>query len=429
MVSRGEFILQISVKIAVIGPKELVNRVQNEGKNIPGIILLSLPYTNENQAASLAQSIDSQVDVILFTGPVPYLIAKDTKDYWNASLLHINYGGSGLYRVLFQMFRDKPVSEREHQISVDFLNRDEVSEAIEELDISHLHFQFLESKPVYSSDLIVQRHLQLWKEGKVNGVITCIYSVYERLQQTGVPSYCVLPTRSAMKSALKTAFQIGRSKTFESNQIATCLVSIKEVENKEKTLKLLTETLLTAGQKMADGTVLFYTTKALVFSLTEGFQKTPVLLSGVDKLRIGVGVGKTASEAKDRAHSSLLKSRLEDGNTLFIIGDNNTVLQIKSQETTGRLEYDSRTFDDTMRQVAEETGLSIATLSKLQYITRMLDTDVVTAVELSTQLNITLRSARRIIKTLIDVGFAKVVGEEQPITRGRPRQVYKLLLP
>lgn len=421
--------MQITVKAAVIGPQQLVNRVLEEGSNFSEITLLSLPYTNEGEAAGLAQAIDSQVDVILFTGPVPYRIAKDAKDSWNASLLHINYGGSGLYRVLFQMFRDKPAADHFAKVSVDFLHPDEVEEAVVELDINNLDFFFLEPDPGYSSELIVQNHLKQWKAGRVNAAITCIYSVFERLRQMDVPAYCVLPTRAAIKSALKTAFEIGRSKTFEHNQIAACLVHAETINNSDKTFKLLSDALLTSGQPLPDGTILFYTTKALIFSLTEGYRKMPDIFASHEELALGIGIGRTATEAKVRAQAALLKNRHENVKHLYIIGDSNLVLQIKRIRTAGRLEYNSRSFDDTLRKVAEESGLSIATLSKLQYITRVMDTDVITAAELSSQLNITLRSARRIMKTLIDVGFAKVVGEEQPITRGRPRQVYKLFLP
>ena len=52
--------------------------------------------------------------------------------------------------------------------------------------------------------------------------------------------------------------------------------------------------------------------------------------------------------------------------------------------------------------------------------------DTITANDIAEVLNITLRSARRILNSLNESGIASLIGKEQPAGRGRPRQVYKI---
>ena len=59
---------------------------------------------------------------------------------------------------------------------------------------------------------------------------------------------------------------------------------------------------------------------------------------------------------------------------------------------------------------------------------RKLSSEVISSQELAQYMQITQRSARRILTELEEKGFAEIVAEEKPYMRGRPRKVYKILL-
>lgn len=419
------------VKVAIIGPIEIVRRVKEEGKKFPELDLVDLAYTNEYEALNIATRISQQVDVILFTGPVPYMIAREHEDALKTLLMYINYGGTGLYRVLFQMTKDGFMQGGgENRFSIDFLNKEEVIAAFEELDLDYSQMHMLELKKTMTSEKIVEHHVRLWQNGSAQCVITCLYSVYKKLKEMDIPAYCIVPTRLDIQSSLQLAQAKGKEKTSDYNQIAVCLLSFDangEKEEKDKLLAVISETLQTSWQVTDDEAFLFYTTKGFVFTLTNGFTQVPYFMAENScDLFMGVGIGDTAIEAANRAQNALAKSKHEDGNKLYIVKNDNAVIRVDKEEENGLLKYQSRAYDDMLRNIAAETGLSISTLSKIQYVSKALSKRDVSAEELSRQLNITIRSTRRILNSLVIKGYAEVTGGEQPLHRGRPRQIFRL---
>ncbi|MDD1368253.1 hypothetical protein PTB13_09285, partial [Bacillus sp. MHSD17] len=49
--------------------------------------------------------------------------------------------------------------------------------------------------------------------------------------------------------------------------------------------------------------------------------------------------------------------------------------------------------------------------------------------DLSEYLQVTRRSTERLLKKLVDYGYAHICGEEMPYQQGRPRAIYELNLP
>ena len=81
-----------------------------------------------------------------------------------------------------------------------------------------------------------------------------------------------------------------------------------------------------------------------------------------------------------------------------------------------------------LQEIGRTTSVSVATLSRLASVWKKNRQPGISAQELAAQLQILPRSARRILTELERTGLAKVIGEELPGPRGRPRKTYKLLL-
>ena len=63
---------------------------------------------------------------------------------------------------------------------------------------------------------------------------------------------------------------------------------------------------------------------------------------------------------------------------------------------------------------------------KLRAILRRKNINEFTAHELANMMGITVRSAHRIILKWMDAGIISVIGTEKLLSRGRPRQVFRL---
>lgn len=75
---------------------------------------------------------------------------------------------------------------------------------------------------------------------------------------------------------------------------------------------------------------------------------------------------------------------------------------------------------------AEKAGMSASYMSKLMARIAKHNKMDYTAQELATTLNITLRSANRILLKWTDAGLVTIVGEEKVSYKGRPRRIFHL---
>ena len=90
------------------------------------------------------------------------------------------------------------------------------------------------------------------------------------------------------------------------------------------------------------------------------------------------------------------------------------------------LAYESASLESEVQSMARKTGLSTTYISKLINLTKKLDTDLVDSKKLAELLKVTERSARRILKKLVDAGYAVVATSSQQNAVGRPLLIYKI---
>ena len=145
------------------------------------------------------------------------------------------------------------------------------------------------------------------------------------------------------------------------------------------------------------------------------------------RLSAGMGVGVTAYQAEINARKALRctldKSNPED---LYCIDENNELIGPLFREN--ELRYQLISNDPRVMELAEKTGLSSASILKLRAIIDMRHSDVFDAHELADCLEVTTRSARRIISRLIEAGCGEVYAKENAASRGRPKSLVRILL-
>ncbi|WP_433943174.1 transcriptional regulator [Paenibacillus sp. SN-8-1] len=439
--------MTLNLKVAVIGPQDLVQAIMELGSKYEGLTMLPAAYQHEKDTLQLAAEVGTQADILLFTGPIPYQIALgQIKD---KPMVHVHYSGTALYKVLFDFIRDEVLhlGDKGLKISVDVLEREEIEERLTEIGMTDYELYVKSYTVGIETEELVSFHHQLWKDGKVKVTVTSVTSVYERLKQLGVPVYRVVPTLSSIRDTLNRALLEAKSLKFSSTQIAVGIMNIdnfmkvsKEVASEyelQRKKLVLQQILLDYGEetqaliKWTDGDeVSFITTRGIIEQSTKKFQEAPLLLEIMEKLQwkasIGIGIGRTANEAEGKAREALLKAKLSGGGNCFLIMQDGLVYGPMGSELI--LEYSVRSEDPQLLSIAKKVGLSVGTINKLQSFCNRLGTTTFTASQLAEGFGITLRSARRIMAVLEKFEIARIVGEEQPAGRGRPRQIYHITL-
>jgi len=438
--------MTIKLRVAVIGPLDLVETVLEFGYFFAELAMFPAPYRHERETLEIIDRVRDKADILLFTGPIPYRIALAAAP--DKPMVHVYYSGTALYKVLFDLYRQGVQGlEDQLRISVDVLQRKEVEEPLNELGLPARDLHVIPYEFGMSNEELVAYHLGLWEQGRVSATVTCVTSVFHRLKELGVPAYRVVPTHSAIRDCLNRALLEGKSLRFCSSQIA---VGIMNIDNFAKVAKeasseyeiqrkkiILQQILVDFGEetqsliKWSDSDeVSFVTTRGIIEQVTRKFQDAPLLLEIMERLQwhasIGIGIGRTANEAEGKAREALMKAKSGGGGNCYLIMQDGIVYGPMGSEMT--LEYSARSENPELISMAKKAGLSVGTINKLMSLCRRLGTSTFTASQLAEGFGITLRSARRIMAALERYEMASIVGEEQPAGRGRPRQIYTLNL-
>ncbi|MDN4067004.1 transcriptional regulator [Paenibacillus vini] len=438
--------MTIKLRVAVIGPRDLVEAVLEFGSYFAELAMFPAPYQHERETLEVVDRIRDQADILLFTGPIPYRIALAAAP--DKPMVHVYYSGTALYKVLFDLYRQDVLDmQKGLRLSMDVLQYNEVEEPLQEigLPVDELLVKTYESG--MTNEELVSYHYELWKNGRVSVTVTCVTSVYQKLKKLGVPAYRVVPTQSAIRDCLNRALLEGKSVRLSSTQIA---VGIMNIDNFAKVAKeaaseyeiqrkkiILQQILVDFGEetqsliKWSDSDeVSFITTRGIIEQVTRKFQDAPLLLEVMERLQwnasIGIGIGRTANEAEGKAKEALLKAKSGGGGNCYLIMQDGIVYGPLGSDLT--LEYSARSENPELISMAKKVGLSVGTINKLVSLCRRLGTSTFTASQLAEGFGITLRSARRIMAALEKYEMASIVGEEQPAGRGRPRQIYTLNL-
>lgn len=82
--------------------------------------------------------------------------------------------------------------------------------------------------------------------------------------------------------------------------------------------------------------------------------------------------------------------------------------------------------DNHFQDLAERSGQSPLKIYKLYSIIEKDKKNTFTAVELSTKMDMSVRSINRLLKNLEESGLARIVSKKATGGKGRPRDVYEL---
>lgn len=425
--------------VAVIGPTDSIDDCLFFSNMYPQLNLVPLPYETEKETRKIVESLQHQYDVILFTGPVPYYHAVNLEEVHSTPTAFIPFGGSSLYRALFQV-RMEDLS----RVSIDTIGHGEIRSAYRELGLSYHTNHVLEYDRALTLQEFVDFHKEAYDSGKTSCALTCLRSSHLELKRIGVPVIRVFPMQSVIRETLDKIILIGESIHNKASQIVIGHISIDNYEHLIQTktshevqrLQLTLEQMILRYVEEIDGhytsssinKYLFFTTRALFEKSTNFLTILPLL----EKIRqvlgfsssIGVGYGGTANQAGNRANAALKKAKEFGGNACFVIHDNHQVTGPIGK--THSVTVVTRTTDKGVLEKVEDVGVSATVFNRLMEAIHQAGVEF-TSNDLAAFMNITLRSTRRLLKQLEQAQIIEVIGQESLHTKGKPRRVYRMV--
>lgn len=436
-------------RIGIAGPNDLVTKVltqaktrseelANENINLLDLAeLIPMVYKSESEIYSIVKQNEPSIDVLLCVDPLSYQLITHYP-LFNKPIFLIRYSGSALYKVLAeQAVRGDSWSGA----SFDSLPQKEVEESFQEIGLKKDLF-FAPNIELNRVEGLVQYHMNLLKSGKANLAMTCIQLVEASLKEKKYDVYRVTPTVEAINTALEQIENYIKHEKLVQSQLSIGFLIIEELtqgqrpqEEKERSREIINKILKEFSRKtqattqwVNDSMVQIVTTKGVVENGILVHKKPEILAELHRQLKwtgkMGIGLGRTANETMQNAKKALNYSLKKSGPQCYILQEEGQL--IGPLGGSQQLHYSHRELDQDTIQAARKAGLSVASINRIFSLLDSIGTKNVSASDLADGLEITLRSARRLLKTLEDAGLARVVGEEQPVGRGRPRQVYAI---
>jgi hypothetical protein len=399
----------VGIVIGVVGPHDLVDDVAATCEEQPGVSALRLDYDHESQATQIVEAHASAVEGWLFTGIVPYMLARDA-ELLTRPAAFVDYSGATLLSALVRLQREGHDVTR---LSIDTLATGDVTATFTEAGLPVDQVRTLPYRAGITSAKAAAFHR------RSEAAITCLSSVHEELRGQ-MHVHRLIPSVHSVRVALRQLLLTAEGQATEDSQIALGLIEADSDEG------LLREATALGGTLAAfrGGTHLLVTTRGPLHDATGGFSALPMLARlavGNRVVRVGFGLGRSAAEAESLARRALSRARR--------IGDVAAVLSLRA-DTDIVLESVGTTPapEQNLSVIARRVGLSVPTLEKLLEAREAAGGEPLTTKEIAERLAVQQRTARRMLYRLELAGLAERTGNLTSGSSGRPLTLYRLTL-
>ena len=425
------------MKVGIVGPGSSCRIIEKNIKEIDqNIKVKCYPSEQVNTSDQVAKQCDQECDTIIFTGCAVERFVLDnvelTKPYTTIEKSIISVANAFLEMQKHNLELDAfSIDVVENQVIEDLLD----AFNIQAKNIYHCPFQ----PEVLEADY-VKWHENLQDEGKSNVALTAFAWVYNTILKDGYHAIYLGPTRAMVRLALERIKKDYALNKAEYSKIAVEIIQISNYEKLEENYyssmmdKVELEKSIIQYAKSMQGSVFSYgRNEYVIFTnsgiLVESQNRLLKMQKSVEKigikLNVGIGKGVTAYKADMNARKALNYSLRKGKMEIYQIDENDMIEGPLGKEQI--LKYELISSDPRIQQIAEETGLSVDSILKIIAIAETRKSYIFDAQDLADCLDVTVRSARRIMNKIMESGYGKVYAKETAASGGRPKKLIEIL--
>jgi hypothetical protein len=429
----------MQIKIGIIGTRTLVAKTLMVIKSFPTFAPITHIVDHEQEVPRAAAQLSEEVEVLLLSGPHTHRIVKE-KLSLSVPVHYVPLTGAGLYKALFRSMQSGTLTGG---ISVDTLTKTMVMRTLKDLELENTRVVVYDG-PAYSSpEKLVAFHKHHADAGNTSIALTGMEHVAEQLTKLRVSNEWLVPSDQDIIVTLERALLSTESRRGKESQIVVGMINVDDFgklvlkrnnEHEVQKLKLDIHRMVLGYVESLDGYLtalggdeyLFFTTRGIFERETGGYKTIP-LAKDVNKsygisLSLGIGFGTSANEAGTNARSALRRSKEAGGNTCFIVREDLSL--IGPLEMADPVQAILSPTNAALIKKAEDAGMTSAYLTKLLTHMARFGKYEYKVHDLASMLNITVRSAHRLLLLWIDNGLVDIAGMEK-VPKGRPRQIYR----
>lgn len=427
------------IKIGVITAPHSINEIKQVAPFIHNQCELTfIPYRKISEIKDLYEHNRLFYDGILFSGELGYKILQKDFPEMDTPVYFLDITEGDFYKRLFEIaVTNKNINFARVSTDITFEENGYMGlkKILKEEEFPYtLELVFTEA--IYEKAL--QHHLSLWQQEKIDLVITRISNIVGKLEQAGIPTIFIFPSKESILEQINTIINELQISNLLDNQWAIGVISIEDQEkstDQEFNQIMLHKALFEFNEKENALSVIqkrnasfeVITSQSDLRKLTNEFKECTLLQYLENALpfhvNIGWGVGTTLYKAKKSAITAIKQAESIDFSCSYVINANEEVIGPLGDETC--LQYTNK-VDPQLERMSETLGISVIQIQKIMAAISKLHTDELTTEDLAFHLGLTLRQASRILNKLEEKGVAQVTYKKQEKLRGRPKKVYKI---
>lgn len=343
----------MTIKIAVFGRNELIDRLQDYTDMQTDFEIVPFEYTKTSEVVDL---IDHALtcDTYVFLESLAYLYAKEELEKRRLPALQISCDE---YMILMSLYRLKYIENRSLQrLSIDVLNKDHVDEVLAELLLHEKDIYTYGYDTTQTVDIqkVIDFHLNLWEKGKVDYVLTSVKEAEAKLKSHDVPVIFMHIPKANLIDVIEKAKSVTLLNKNKSAQIVAGYVHIKSIKEDHNTqiaiehfhrlLQEFSKSTHTSILPLDERKFVLFGTRGILDHITNHYRELPLLQQIKEfasmEVDIGFGFGLTAKQAEAHAQIAMDKCRESESGHCYIVNDQKEIIGpigVKKHVDTSRL--------------------------------------------------------------------------------------------
>ena len=398
-----------------------------------------LPYTSPDHLKYLYEQNMDQFDAFLFGGSYPYEVLSSIFGPISKPCAYFNVTDRDYYKLIASLAVQQPELDFARvyidtpDIPVDFYSIF-LREGCPFLGEPPIDWDNVNPTDWYQP--VKEYYLQLWESGQVDLIVTRFGSMEDYLNEHQVRHLYLPPSPGSMLETFRGLMM--QLSAVSMHDAAACLALVRSPQTLTDEQRSALHTRLHACNKQFGMLFLIYehgdhyeltTNISVLKDLSQQYTTCPVtafLESGVDfPVCVGWGCGNNVIDAHRNAQRAMKEALLCKGSAAFIVMADNVIIGPLS--SVRRITYTDAPSQH-LSQLGSRLSVSPLYLSKIASVLTQKGSDTLSAEELAFYLDVTHRSASRILSKLEAGGLATVQYNRQLNLRGRPAKIYKIYL-
>lgn len=421
------------MKIAIIGAPDSVDKIYSLLSSAYSEIDFITRSTEKiDDMINFIQDIEEKVDGFYLTGIGVYS-ALNEKTNIAKPVVYTKRGITGVVKSFWDFQKDNYgiLDLKDVKIGIDVVDEKDFLETLSEFNIEIKSYDLQKYNYQKSEEEYLKEYLKKIKSEEINCIFTAFGYIYSALKEKNIPVYRVQATNVEIREEFTNLLNRIKMSKVENSKIGVEVIKLlksDEFSNTALSQKIQFEKELLAYAKEVDGNIqvsgndeyLIFSNKGLlnnpenintILSIIKNYSSKGLIIS------IGIGEGNTMFLSEKNARFAL-KLSMGNGNNSIFFSDGS---EVKGPLMEKREILYKNSSDKKILEVSKNTGVSTLYLEKIKSVIKKQDKNSFTSTELAEFLNISERSTNRIIKKIIENGYASVEFENSP-GAGRPRR-------